>query len=369
MRAKTVEMLAVGDIAYSGEAKDFFDATAPVLKSADIVIGQLEVPYTTRHPQAANLGRDPALLEILASVGFDVLTLAGNHIADAGREGIEDTIRALKQHNMVPVGAGLNIREARKAAILEREGIRFGFLDYNCVGPKETWAAQDKPGCAYIGVHIEYETIFASPGAVPIVKTWAEANTLQAMQEDIHMLRPQCDVLVVNFHKGVGHTPVVIADYEYEICHAAIDAGADVIFSHHAHILKGVEVYKGKTIFHGLGNFVTYVPPHAFNSGHLPKDWGEKRKKLFGFEPDPEYPTYPFHPDAKYTMIAKCWVEEEQIVRTGYIPCEVTKAGYPVIRDRAQGEKIFDYVATITAEAGLKTQFEWQGDQVLIKID
>lgn len=369
MTAKRLQMLAVGDIAFPAEAKGFFKETAPVLRAADLVIGQLEVPYTTRHPQAAQLGRDPAALEVLASSGFKVLTLAGNHIADAGVEGIEDTISGLKRHDLTPVGAGMNIREARKGAIVTCEGVRFGFLDYNCVGPKETWATQDRPGCAFIGVHVEYETIFASPGAVPIVKTWPEANSLQAMQEDINMLRPQCDVLVVCFHKGVGHTPVVIADYEYEICHAAIDAGADVIFSHHAHILKGIEVYKGKTIYHGLGNFVTYVPPHAFESGHLPKGWAEKRKKLFGFEPDPEYPTYPFHPEAKYTLIAQCWVEGGQIVSTGFIPCEVTKAGYPVVKDRANGAAVFEYVSSITAQAGLATRFEWHGDEVLIKID
>lgn len=365
--SRTLEMLAVGDVALGPDPDLYVQYAKPILQAADVVIGQLEVPYTTRHRQAVNLGRDPKILKTLVHLGFDVLTLAGNHIADAGVEGIEDTIHWLKENNIQPVGAGMNIQEARRAVIIERGDVRFGFLDYNCVGPKETWATTDQPGCAYIGVHEEYEPLFASPGASPIVKTWAEHNSFQAMLRDIQMLRPQCDVLVVNFHKGVGHTRAKIADYEFEITHAAVDAGADVIFSHHAHILKGIEIYKGKTIYHGLCNFVTYIAPNAFESGHLPEGWAEKRKKLFGFEPDPEYPTYPFHPEARYTMIAKCQIENKTINLTGFYPCVINKQGYPVpVSRHSGGQEVFDYVSEITAEAEIDTRFSWSGDDFII---
>ena len=77
------------------------------------------------------------------------------------------------------------------------------------------------------------------------------------MQADIEALRAQVDVLTVAFHKGVAHTPALLAMYERKVAKAAIEAGADIIVGHHAHILRGIEIYKGKPIFHGLGNFVT----------------------------------------------------------------------------------------------------------------
>ncbi|WP_235849021.1 MULTISPECIES: CapA family protein [Bacillaceae] len=357
------EMLGVGDIALGPDPDDYFQHVLPLLHSADVRVGQLEVPYTLRHPQAANLGRDPNILQTLVKCDFDVLTLAGNHIVDAGVEGIEDTMSWLKDKGINTVGAGMNIQEARRSVVIERNGLKYGFLDYNCVGPMETWATMEKPGCAYVGIQEHYEPLFASPGSSPVVKTWADHHTLKGMLQDIQLLRPQCDVLVVNLHKGVGHTRAKIADYEFEITHAAIDAGADTIFSHHAHILKGIEVYKGKTIYHGLCNFATYIPPNAFDSGHLPKGWAEKRKKLFGFEPDPEYPTYPFHPEARYTIIASCQIESGTIVNTGFYPCIINKKGHPVVVSRHDGgQEVLDYMSEITREAELKTTFYWESD-------
>ena len=155
----------------------------------------------------------------------------------------------------------MNIDEARRPAVIERKGTRFGFLAYNCVGPPESWANAVKPGCAYVRILTEYELADPCPGAPPTVYTAAEPQSLQAMIDDITKLRPLCDVLVVKFHKGIGLRPVVLAAYEQQVSHAAVDAGADLIVAEHAHILKGIEVYKGKAIFHGLGNFVCTMQP------------------------------------------------------------------------------------------------------------
>lgn len=188
------------------------------------------------------------------------------------------------------------------------------------------------------------------------------------MEEDIRRLRPLCDVLVVSFHKGIAHTPVTLAEYEHQISHLAIDAGADLVLGHHAHILKGIEVYKGKTIFHGLGNFTTHLPLLAPSSDEDPLDWAKRRRELFGFAPDPEYPTYPFHPEAINTFIAKCTIREGAISEVGYLPYIVNKKAQPVPVERdAMGQQVFDYVEKITREAGMNTSFEWHGDEVLVK--
>ena len=88
------------------------------------------------------------------------------------------------------------------------------------------------------------------------------------MVEDIKQVRSVADVVIVSMHWGIHFMPAKLATYQKEVGHAAIDAGADLIIGTHPHILKGIEVYKGKVIFYSLGNFamdssVTKVWPYA----------------------------------------------------------------------------------------------------------
>lgn len=368
-KTKPLNMLAVGDIILGPDADTYFSYVNPVLTAGDVVVGHLEVPYTTRNEQAVALGRDPKNLHALLTAGFHVVTLAGNHISDAGVYGIEDTLAWLKEHGIYCTGAGMNIEEAKTPVIIECEGTRFGFLSYNCVGPKEMWAAPTKPGCAYVEVITHYEPLYATPGGPPIIHTWVESHSLKGMLDDIGKLRAKCDILTVSLHKGLVHMPVKLAAYEHQVAYAAIDAGADLIIGHHAHILKGIEVYNGKTILHGLGNFVTYLPSMAPKPGQDPRSWANRRREIFGFEPDPEYPTYPFHPEAKYVVLAKCTIKDKAISQVSLIPCMVNKQGQPeVMENDLKGQEIFNYMETITRKAGLNAGFLWQDHEILISV-
>lgn len=366
MEKGRLNILCVGDIILGNHAAPYFEYVSATLKEMDLVIGHLEVPYTKRDAQALELERDPENLRPLVTFGFDVLTLAGNHLADAGEAGIVDTIRWLQENGLHHVGAGLNEEEAFRPLIITRKGIKVGIRKYNCVGPKETWAAKNKPGGAYVNVLTHYELEHANPGGPPAIYTFADPRSRKRMEEEIRALRSQCDVLIVSFHKGLVHQPVKIADYELELAHAAIDAGADLVVGEHAHLLKGLEFYKGKPIFHGLGNFIAYVPSLFPRPGDDPEAWSRKRMELFGFVPDPEYPTYPFHPEAIYTIMAKIVVDNGRIGQVGFIPCIVNKEGKPVVvGQKTGGEKVMDYMRDITEKAGFNTHFTWEGDEVL----
>src|SRR5208283_2113145 len=116
MAGKPVTMLAVGELVLEEPRGEFFlSLAAPVLKSADIVVGQGEIVFTSRgvstyvemfHPYT---GCPPANIHALADAGFNVITLAGNHIWDSGAPGIDDTITGLRNFNIATVGAGMNI--------------------------------------------------------------------------------------------------------------------------------------------------------------------------------------------------------------------------------------------------------------------
>jgi len=364
---RRLTLLNVGDIILGPDPERHFEHVADILKREDLVVGQLEVTHSPRVPSCVEWGRIPENLSPLKTNGFDLVTMAGNHLMDAGVEGLEDTTAWLRENGIQYVGAGMTLEEARRPAVLERKGTRIGYLNYNCVGPKSTWASATRPGCPYLEIITHYQLEHETPGGPPTIYTWATMKTLNMMEEDIRKLRPEVDVLVVAFHKGIGHTPAKIAQYEQQVAYAAIDAGADLVVAEHAHILQGIEIYKGKTIFHGLCNFVTWVPLLAPSDDKDPDSWAMKRIELFGFMPDPEYPTYPFHPEAIYTMIAKTIIEDGRITENRYIPLIVNKQGQPVPVGRdSGGQTVFDYVEKITRKCRLNARFEWDGDEVVI---
>lgn len=373
MSANSVTLMGVGDLGFNEESDYGFKFVVPVLKTADVVVGQVETPYTTRpddyHDEfftRVKTRRDPQLLQGLTYAGFNIVTLAGNHVWDAGLPGIEDTINTIKSLGIAFVGAGMNIDEARKPAIMECKGTRIGFLDYCCTGPKSGWATPEKPGCAYVHIITSYELDHANPGGTPVIYTWAETESQEAMLDDISKLRPLCDVLVVCFHKGIVHTPIKLAGYERPLCHTAIDAGADLILSGHAHILRGVEFYKGKPIFHGLSNFSAArgMGQWSLKPDTDPKSWTARRRQLYSFEPDP---MTGMHPDAKYTIIAKFIIEDRKISRVSYFPCLFYEL--QLLKHDERGQEVFDYMEKITRAEGLNARYKWEGDEVAIYQD
>jgi poly-gamma-glutamate synthesis protein (capsule biosynthesis protein) len=362
-----VRILLVGDLILDEPDPDsFFDPSRTLLQDADVVIGHVEVPHTVRGVEASSdvpaPPANPSHLLALGRAGFQVATLAGNHIFDAGPAGIEDTISTLRAQGIQTTGAGRTLSEARQPAIVSRNGLRVGVLSYNCVGPRDSWASATKAGGAYVHVITHYELDHASPGGPPRVYTFAEPDTLEAMQADIAALARQVDVTVVALHKGIGHTPATLAMYERQVAKAAIDAGADIVVGHHAHITRGVEIYRNRPVFHGLGNFVTVTRALNLeaNASEARLAWAKRRRELFGFEPDPAYPTYPFHPDARHAMIAVCDVEADGSRRSGFVPCWIQPSGTPEpLGDDERGRTVADYLEGITVRAGLRCRFWW----------
>ena len=367
MSSETASMLLVGDVILDEPDADFFFVPSKeTLSKGDFVVGHIEVPHTNRaSAQSTDIPAppaDPENLQAFYNAGFRMATLAGNHINDSGSVGIEDTVAKLRGLGILTTGAGANLTAAKAPAILERKGIRVGLLSYNCVGPRESWATSAKAGCAYVKVLTHYELDYAAPGGPPTIYTFAAQESLDAMGADIRDLRSHCDIVVVALHKGMGHTPAQIVMYERAVAREAIDAGADVVIGHHAHILRGIEIYRGKPIYHGLGNFVTVTRALSTTQSDSPERvaWALRREKLFGFAPDPTMPTYPFHPESRNTIIARCAVRADGLVEAGFIPCYIDQQARPQpLLAHNGGQAVVDYVAKISAAAGLAIKLEW----------
>lgn len=364
-----IVVLATGDLILDEpDADRYFEPARMTLAAADVLVGHVEVPFTLEREPSLNVpreARDPSKLSALGRAGFDVASLAANHVYDDGAAGVRDTLEGLRATNILPFGAGMDLAQARQPAIVEPGGLRLGFLSYNLVGPKEAWAGARKAGGAYVYILSSYELDHATPGGTPNVFTGAEAESLERMCDDIRALRSRTDFVMVSMHKGTVHTPALVMPYEKQVARAAIDAGADAVVGHHAHILRGIEMYKGKPIYHGLGNFVTVTRALSPVGVSDPDDWALRRLKLFGFAPDPETPEYPFHPESRNAMIAKLVLDDGR-VDARFVPCRINRQSQPEPTGRADGQSVLDYVEGITRAAGFNTRFTWSGDEVQI---
>lgn len=373
--SEIVTLVAVGDIMPRREnAEELFSLARSILREGDITIGQLERPISDLVP-AYTTGTDirpRRLAEVLADTGFNLLTFASNHTMDGGDDGLIDTIDILGEYNIALIGAGRNIEEARKPVVIERKGTKVGFLDYCSVVTPGTEAGRDKPGVVQIRINTAYEVPGWQPGVAPRVITTANPAHLAAMVEDIKTLRPQVDVLVVCQHWGLHFVTSPIADYEYEVGHAAIDAGADIVIGTHAHTLKGIEVYKGKVILHCLGNFAFdhYLSGSMSMLRGMPFDSHNRSMGSLGrWKVDPEYPTHAFPIDCQKSILLKCDIFDKKIQRVAFQPCWITKKGVsePLPQSDPRSEEVLEYIEWLCEDQRIyDTKFSREGDEIVI---
>ena len=265
-----VQIAMVGDIFLQGALPPTakLAAVRSLLQSADIAFGNLETPVSERGTPIdkwINMRMPPALLPDLVDLGFDIVTLANNHMWDFGEVAFYDTLRHLQAHAMPFVGVGADLDAAWRAEVRPLGERKVAFLGAtSTLGPGSA-AAAGRPGVAPIRVaesyHLDPLASLEQPGSAPYVFTRAWREDLERAIAAIEAARAEADYVVLALHWGVPpfwrpRFQDGLAEYQIEVGHALIDAGADVIIGHHPHSLQAVEVYRGKPIFYSLGNFV-----------------------------------------------------------------------------------------------------------------
>ena len=351
----SVDLLFTGDLILDVPQPDYWlDGIAARLRAAAVAIGHVEVPHTRRAPSLqgdiAAPGADPDNVPAIRRAGFHAVTLAGNHIADCGAEGIADTVAALGAAGLAHCGAGENLEAASRPCFIEGAGFRLALLSYNCVGPEQAWATATRAGCAYLRV----DTADGSRITPRAPLSTASEKSLSELRDAIRAASADGRRVIVSLHKGIVHTPAALAPYERPIAHAAIDAGADIVIGHHAHILRGIEMYRGKPIFHGLGNgcvVTRALSPDASDPGRA--EWARRRREIFGFTPDPAYYLAPFHPQSVNAMLGCVRLRADGTLATGFVPVRVDPPGRPRLCEDAEAREVVRYVEDITAAAGL----------------
>jgi gamma-polyglutamate biosynthesis protein CapA len=258
---------------------------------ADILFGNLEVVLSAFDRKSPNIERtilrgQPNAVEGLSFAGFDVLSLANNHIMQHGRKAIEETINALNKKEIKYVGIEIPESSIYNQALFEINGISICFLGYN-LRPQQYFI--DPP------LYVE--------------------GTFERIKNDIEKQRKNANITVISLHWGDEFINRPSPE-QIELAHRIIDCGADIILGHHPHILQGVEKYKGKIIAYSLGNFIF--------------DMWQKR--------------------LRESMILKIEITDDFKMDFNVIPIFINSAYQPLIADSIVGDKIAERLKAISKE-------------------
>jgi poly-gamma-glutamate capsule biosynthesis protein CapA/YwtB (metallophosphatase superfamily) len=174
---------------------------------------------------------DPAALEEVRAAGVEVANQGNNHAYDFGPEALVDSVRRLRAAGLSPVGAGPDQARALQPAMFRLDGWRVAVLGFGMVvDPDYSVAGPDTPGIA-------------------------AGHDTDLMLRAIRRAKRRADLVVVTIHWGVELETEPGLE-QIELGHAFVEAGADIVFGHHAHRLQPLDHYRGRPIFWGLGNFV-----------------------------------------------------------------------------------------------------------------
>jgi len=210
--------------------KAIFGDLYEIIHDSDFSITNLECPLTASNESIKKIGPNlkagPEVATLLKEAGFNMMTLANNHIFDYGQRGLLDTLQALQQNGLSYVGAGLSLQEARKPMYLEIKDVKLAIVNF---------------------AEIEYSCAEPEHGGANPMNLIDNFNQIQeARNHAAHIL-----VIVHGGHEHYHYpSPETLKRYRFYA-----EAGASAVIAHHTHCIGGYEKHKGVPIFYSLGNF------------------------------------------------------------------------------------------------------------------
>lgn len=289
-RSPAYIITTTGDLAYPlSQVKPIFDAADYTVGNLETALGDVGEPAAKRYPFRS----PPEAAEALAVGGVDLVSLANNHAQDYGPEALLQGIDLLHAAGVATVGGGANEEAAHAPHVAEIGGLKVAFLGYVHVPVEaithfdtQSWSATaDAPGLA-----------------------WADPARVSA---DVAAIRPEVDLVVVILHSGYEYIEEP-SEEQVAAARAAVDAGADLVVGHHAHILQGIHRYGDGIIAYGLGNF------------------------LFDIDGPPE------------TAILNVWLDENGVRQLELIPAIIQEHGQPRLAEAWEAGPILSRVYYLT---------------------
>lgn len=221
-----------------GDPHYLYDEVRHLIRGADLAVGTLNATISDYAPRTGCVvtyvlvgGSQNA--DALAKAGFDMMSVATNHIkncgiGDCGNRAFYDTLDNLHRVGITPVGAGENLAEAMQPVVVTIEGVRFGIVSLGMVEPM-AFASEQEPGIAVLNDENLYAAIQAA--------------------------RQVADVVIAMPHWGPEDSPNP-NEYQLHFAQVAVEAGADLVVGNHTHVVQAIQQIDGVDVFYGLGNFV-----------------------------------------------------------------------------------------------------------------
>ncbi len=357
------------------------------------------------------MGAPPYVLDELKWAGFKLFAIANNHSFDFGTEGLLSNLRHFERAGVVYAGAGENLARARAPGYLDTKKGRVALIacasTFSVLSPageqrpdlkgrpglnplrfKTTYTVEPATlaslralatggseegggGASGRGGELRFLGATFRAGEKPGVKTEPDLNDLKGITAEIRDARRQADWVVVSTHchERVPGDREIPPEFLVAFAHAAIDAGADVFVGHGPHVLRGIEIYKGKPIFYSLGNFlfqndtIRFQPQENYAQYNLPltatpADFYDARSAndTRSYPADHEYWE---SVEAEAVFNSKREVTEIDLypITLGFGQSR-TQRGRPLPADAQLARVIIDRVAKLSSAMGTKVAFD-----------
>ena len=405
-----------------------FMAAVDEIRKGDAAFANLETTfagpdaYPGGAPRSENLFADPAVLKGLQWMGFNLYGTANNHSMDYGIQGVLDTIQALRQSGTVYAGTGVDLGHARAPGYLSTAHGRVALVACASTFPQDAPAGQTRPdirgrpGLDPLRYDVHYRVnanefealrklnddlkMMATPGGTsssptlgfvfppsgpsgnygtnvtfelsdkPGVITTPDRKDMAGLTNSIRDAKYFADYVVasIHAHEGVPGQPAgaveIPAQFVVEYAHAAIDAGADVFVGSGPHVLRGIEIYKGKVIFYSLGSFImedlivapessTMYDKHDLGLDALPSDAHNARSD-YGRKDELAWPLY-WQSTIAHVVFRDGRPAEVKLTPVtlgfGYRPVD---GGWPEVADAPEATQILEHLQKLSEPYGTK---------------
>ena len=305
---KTFTMALTGDAIITRKLSVYneppFMEMIKLIRSADLGFTNFEMllhdyePYPMHKSGGTYMRGKPSLAKELVWAGFDIVSTANNHTGDYGTEGMRLTLKYLNDYGLVNAGAGESLEEAREAKFIETSKARVALISCASTFPDHSRAGtsrgdtNSRPGLSPLRFSTEFivtkenfdnikklknalepkkfnqkvkdtlnEIIFSGRnyrvGDNNEIITKANQKDLSEIERVVKSSIHMADYTIVSIHAHESNQKKSVpAQFLIEFARKMVDAGADVVVGHGPHVLRGIELYKGKPIFYSLANFM-----------------------------------------------------------------------------------------------------------------
>ena len=331
-----------------------FASVADVFRHADFGFVNLETPVapnSSRGSKPFQFDAPIALVQSLKASGVKIVSFANNHVFDQGQPGFAETLQHLREEGLLFVGAASTAQDAWKPVILEKNGIKIGWLGMTrWLNGHHNVEQESQPHVAFLPY----------PGTGDEATGLSEAGLLDA----IKAARAQCDLLLVSIHWGVEYAPEPLPR-DVELAHKMVEAGAGAVIGHHPHVLQQIETYttqdqRNTVIFFSLGNFLANQS-RAYVDDLMPDKTGEPRESIvarFGVVRR-DYGPGGIRVELTQVGILPVWIENNHLgLKSGR---EKTPFIHPIFIDRElpRVQARLDELSRVTAPLTPEQKQEW----------